>query len=213
MNTNQMQVIVIVLLIIIIGLTTYILKGMDEESEAVSENVESVLDETSTNPPLQEVPSFTTPSQDEPLAPTPLSPSTPPSQPVNPPQVINPVTPPITLDLVDINWAWLRTVNSTEATLSTPKATGGTPSFILKFTADQKFSSSTDCNYHSGNYSLNGDRLSFSDIIATRMACPDSMEQTYIQQLSSTGRAAVEGGLLQLYLSSGDIMIFRPVSI
>jgi putative lipoprotein len=71
-----------------------------------------------------------------------------------------------------------------------------------------RLSGSDGCNRMVGGYALDGARLSFSGIGATRMACPEGMEQAaaFARALHATAAHRVAGDLLELIDASGRVV-------
>ena len=62
------------------------------------------------------------------------------------------------------------------------------------------------CNRFGGTYDHDGDRLSFSPLAATRMACPGEVmkvEQAFFDMLANVRQAKVEGSSLLLFDGAG----------
>jgi heat shock protein HslJ len=71
---------------------------------------------------------------------------------------------------------------------------------------EQRFSGSGSCNRIAGGFKIEGSKLSFSQTISTKMACPnDNVETTFLKLLETTTRFKVEANKLQLY--NGDLLI------
>ena len=84
--------------------------------------------------------------------------------------------------LIGKEYKWLRTeLNNNKIIL--PKVQG---KFSLTFSEDLKFSVQTDCNSNGGMYSFEESKLSFKDIVATRMYCENSQEEVFIRDLQKT---------------------------
>lgn len=68
-----------------------------------------------------------------------------------------------------------------------------------------------DCNTGGGGYEIAEGRLTFGDLISTRMACPpDSQDAVFARQLAAVRIFFVEGGELYLDLfADGGTMRFR----
>jgi heat shock protein HslJ len=81
------------------------------------------------------------------------------------------------------------------------------PHFILHPT-DKRVSGSGGCNRMTGSYLLAGDRLTFSPLAGTRMACPQGMEQEgrYLAALGTVARWRVEGQRMKLFDERGDVV-------
>ena len=76
--------------------------------------------------------------------------------------------------------------------------------FILR-PADMRVSGSGGCNGIGGSYKLDGDRLSFGQMIRTMMACPTGMEieNAFLVALGKTRSARVSGQELTLLDAEG----------
>lgn len=75
------------------------------------------------------------------------------------------------------------------------------PAHIILEPATSKFSGSGSCNRIFGSYEIpGGDRLKFSGMGATKMACPDmTTEDAFLQVLTATERFKVNDMELMLY--------------
>jgi len=71
--------------------------------------------------------------------------------------------------------------------------------FVIQFNVDGTFTSTTDCNRLGGSYVQSGEVLSFSEMISTKMFCPDSQEGEYANALLLTTSFTVDGSELQLH--------------
>jgi heat shock protein HslJ len=83
--------------------------------------------------------------------------------------------------------------------------------YTLAFFSDGTYSIKADCNSGSGNYTLEGNSLTFSPATITLIACEsDSMDSEYLALLSDVQSAAFENGQLVLYSqNAGDRMFFN----
>ena len=77
--------------------------------------------------------------------------------------------------------------------------------FVLN-PANRSVTGSGGCNRLTGSYQLNGDRLSFSRIASTMMACVDGMEteQLFLKALGRVNRWRITGQRLELFDGSGS---------
>lgn len=86
----------------------------------------------------------------------------------------------------------------------------------LSFNEDQKVAGNASCNNFFGNYTLDGDKLSFGALGSTQMFCavPDgSMDQesAYLAALeSSAGYRSEDGKLLLVDASNNTVLVFAP---
>ena len=69
-----------------------------------------------------------------------------------------------------------------------------------------RVSGSDGCNRLVGTYALEGARLAFAGVAATRMACPEGMEQAaaFQRALGATAGHRVSGGVLELLDAAGQ---------
>lgn len=72
---------------------------------------------------------------------------------------------------------------------------------------------SAGCNSFQGDYSSSSDKLNFSDLMMTLMACPDSegvmeLEQEYFAALQAAGQFELSEGRLSITTGDGKTLIF-----
>lgn len=81
-------------------------------------------------------------------------------------------------------WVWISALFNDGKELAPKKA----DKFNLVFNkyGEGTFVASTDCNAISGKYKVEGNLITFSDMISTEMACGDSQEDDYRQILANT---------------------------
>jgi heat shock protein HslJ len=76
---------------------------------------------------------------------------------------------------------------------------------------EQRFSGSGGCNRIAGGFKIEGSKLSFSQAISTKMACPnDNVETAFLSLLETTTRYEVEANKLRLYERDRLILVFSP---
>jgi heat shock protein HslJ len=82
------------------------------------------------------------------------------------------------------------------------------PHFILH-PDGKRVSGSGGCNRMAGTYTVDDDRLSFSRMAGTLMACPDGMEQerAFHEALGHVTTWRVDGENLQLLDGDGDVVL------
>ena len=73
---------------------------------------------------------------------------------------------------------------------------------------DKRVSGSGGCNQLAGTYSFEGNRLTFSKMAGTMMACPSGMEQerSFHDALSRAAAWRIEGEQLELLDASGNVI-------
>jgi heat shock protein HslJ len=73
---------------------------------------------------------------------------------------------------------------------------------------DRRVSGSSGCNRLMGGYALEGEKLAFSQLAGTRMACPDGMEteQAFLEALAQVKTWKIVGGHLELFDTGGRLL-------
>ncbi len=96
-------------------------------------------------------------------------------------------------ELENVEWTLIELDGAAIAPTSRPAPT-------LKLSSkDHRASGFAGCNRYTGGYELKGDRLSFSAIAATRMACPEpTPEASLLKALGDTASWKVVGRALEL---------------
>jgi heat shock protein HslJ len=86
------------------------------------------------------------------------------------------------VDLTSRSWTWEVAQLPGDANLTPKKA----DAFVLSFTKDSTMSLSTDCNRVAGTYTIEGNRITFGPMMATRMYCEGAQEQIFCDLLAKT---------------------------
>jgi heat shock protein HslJ len=75
-------------------------------------------------------------------------------------------------------------------------------------------SGSTGCNNFNGTYTQSGDKLTFSPLATTRMACMtgSNVESSYLKALAQAQTYSFDKGLLNLYALGQPVARFAPTS-
>jgi heat shock protein HslJ len=113
--------------------------------------------------------------------------------------------PPVALPLVGTTWT-LTTIASGDAVSTALNGTEVT----AEFSADGTVSGSAGCNRYSGSYTWTGDRLSFSALASTKMACADDVmaqEGAFLTSMAEVASFAIEGSQLTLSDGSGALLL------
>jgi Heat shock protein len=107
------------------------------------------------------------------------------------------------VDLEDTHWAL---VGLRGEPVAIP-AGRGSPYLVLQ-SKDARVVGSGGCNHLSGGYTREGDRLSFSRIARTLMACADGMdlEREFLEALEEVTHWRIEGDRLRLFDSEGALV-------
>jgi heat shock protein HslJ len=91
----------------------------------------------------------------------------------------------------------------------TPVAPGS--SVTLQFEADGQVGGSGGCNSYGGQYEVQDNTISFSQIMSTLRACADEsvnqQEQQYFQALQTAGRFEVAGDQLTIWYNGDQGML------
>lgn len=109
--------------------------------------------------------------------------------------------------LMSETWVWQETVmNNDEVT--TPNEA---EAFTLSF-AEERVSGTTDCNSFSGGYTLDGTSISFEPFAMTRMACAESQEQDFVDDVTEANQVYFDdnGHLVLLFPYDSGSVIFAP---
>ncbi len=111
----------------------------------------------------------------------------------------------MTLDMT--KWNWISTTDESGVKI-VPKKTGA---FTLTFRKEGTFGATTDCNSVGGNYTVAGNKIVFSNIMSTLMACGvESQESIYKQIFENTvSYNFTSRGELIFKLQNGVVAIFR----
>lgn len=83
----------------------------------------------------------------------------------------------------------------------------------LEFNTNEKrVSGTTGCNQLSGNYTTTGNTFQFgSNMVLTKMACPQYDENNFLNAMNSINRFAIKGDQLQLLKDSTLVMVFTKM--
>jgi heat shock protein HslJ len=73
------------------------------------------------------------------------------------------------------------------------------------------------CNSYGGSYKVSGDKITFSDIYMTEMACMDpqgvmEQERRYVEMLGMAQTFKVSSGQLQIFAAGGEVLTFLAAS-
>ena len=77
----------------------------------------------------------------------------------------------------------------------------------VDFGKDGQLGGDVGCNAFGGGYQVKNDRIIFSDMHMTMMACPDpetTQESATLQVMTGTVRFHLDGNTLTIYAASGD---------
>ena len=121
-------------------------------------------------------------------------------------QNFKPEVTPNNMSLVGKTWNWIHTTYNNDTTVK-PKAN----KFTLTLKTNKTFSASTDCNGVGGEYTLDGNKVTFVRMMSTMMYCEGSQESDYSKMLSQVQSYMFDSKgelVLSLNYDSGS-MIFK----
>jgi len=78
------------------------------------------------------------------------------------------------------------------------------------FTKENKVSGHGGCNRYSGEYTLDGDKLTFGKMLSTKMFCPGGGEEVYMKALGSITAFKASKDKLILLNGSQEVLVFVP---
>lgn len=111
-----------------------------------------------------------------------------------PPPPASQSTDEVTFELAGTRWALVQ-LGDKPVTISE----GGREAYIALNSADGSVVGHAGCNRISTNYQQNGAQLSFGDVIATRMFCPDMPTETaLLDAMKATAGWRIAGSQLEL---------------
>jgi heat shock protein HslJ len=117
----------------------------------------------------------------------------------------SPQASPDPLPLAGTTWT-LSSIAAGDAVMSVVSGT----EITTVFAADETVSGSAGCNSFSGMYTLAGDRLSFSPLATTKMACAGyvmTQERVFLDAMSKVSSFTIEGAQLTLQDRSGAMLL------
>lgn len=102
---------------------------------------------------------------------------------------------PARMTLFITEWRWI-TAQYNDGTVVKPKSEWD---FKITFKKDGTFSASTDCNGIGGNYDVDGNSITFRDMLGTLMYCEGSQENDF--------RKILENTLSYFFTSRGELVL------
>jgi len=79
------------------------------------------------------------------------------------------------------------------------------------YVEDERVYGNTSCNSFNGKVYIEGNKISFSDIIATEMACPGNLEERFLTAIESIDNYKIEKMRLFLFKEEAETMVFRKI--
>lgn len=94
-------------------------------------------------------------------------------------------------------WVWMYTELQDGSRIDAPEG----EAFVLSFSDEGRYTSTTDCNGIRGEAVIDGEVLSLGAAVSTKMFCEGSLESTYTNDLLLASSYVVEGTTLRLNLN------------
>ncbi|MCO5190383.1 MAG: META domain-containing protein [Anaerolineae bacterium] len=109
--------------------------------------------------------------------------------------------------IVDVVWQWS---DLTETEPAGQSVVPNSENYTVTFLRDGSANVRADCNRINWSYKMEGDKITFDTLFAgTLVACgPDSLEQSFLQNLGKVECAELQNGRLILNLNDGGQMGF-----
>ena len=79
------------------------------------------------------------------------------------------------------------------------------------YLAEERFSGNTGCNSMNGKLTVDGNRISFSDIVTTKMFCVDVDETSFLSDLGKANNYKIEKMRLYLFEDEKEILVFKKI--
>lgn len=116
--------------------------------------------------------------------------------------------PTLDVTLVDTPWEWVSTTDPVQGAV----AVNDPSRYVVLFNEDNSAFIKADCNNVQATYTTDGSNISIATGASTMMACPDdSLDSTFLQQLSSAAIYFIDGGNLYLDMpADSGTMRFVP---
>ncbi len=79
------------------------------------------------------------------------------------------------------------------------------------YVEDKRVYGNTGCNSFNGKVNIDDNKITFSEIIATEMACPGNLEQSFLSSIQSIDNYKIEKLRLILLEGEAERMVFRKI--
>lgn len=112
----------------------------------------------------------------------------------------------------ETEWSWIETTLPDDE-----KHSPGSTDFVLRLGADERISVQGDCNVLIGSFRIRDEgRVTVSLLASTKKFCPNSKEQTFIDDIHHATRYSIKGDILTLTLDdklSGTMSFTRRIKV
>ena len=79
------------------------------------------------------------------------------------------------------------------------------------YVENERVHGNTSCNSLNGKVEIEKNRITFSDIITTEMACPGNLEQGFLSALQGVNNYKIEKLRLYLFEDEKELLTFRKI--
>ena len=79
------------------------------------------------------------------------------------------------------------------------------------YLSEKRFGGNTGCNNMNGKVMVEGSTILFSDIVTTKMFCPDVDEVDFLSSLGKANNYKIEKMKLYLYDSDRELLVFQKI--
>jgi heat shock protein HslJ len=76
---------------------------------------------------------------------------------------------------------------------------------------EERVHGNTSCNTINGKVNIDGNKISFLEIITTEMACPGNLEQGFLSALNKVNKYKIEKMKLYLFDESMELLVFKKI--
>jgi len=79
------------------------------------------------------------------------------------------------------------------------------------YLSEERFSGNTGCNNMNGGVKVEGGKISFSDIVTTKMFCVDIDETSFLTALGKTNNYKIEKMRLYLFDDDKEVLVLKKI--
>ena len=79
------------------------------------------------------------------------------------------------------------------------------------YLSEERFSGNTGCNNMNGGVKVEGEKISLSDIVTTKMFCVDIDETSFLTALSRANNYKIEKMRLYLFYDEKELLVFKKI--
>jgi heat shock protein HslJ len=76
---------------------------------------------------------------------------------------------------------------------------------------EERVHGNTSCNTIDGKVNIDGNKISFLEIITTEMACPSNVEQKFLSALNKVNNYKIEKMKLYLYEDNTELLVLKKI--